>query len=464
VKNTEKKRINAFCIAGTSSGSGKTTVSLALMRALRRRNLALKVFKCGPDYIDPTYHNKAAGVVSRNLDCWIMGEQEVRRAFFESISNDCDCAVIEGVMGLYDASRPDTIHGSTAEISIMLKVPVILTVNAKGMAGSIAAVVKGYAEFHPEINIIGVIANQVGSEKHAELLKSALESASLPPLVGFLPKNSEFTLPERHLGLVPSEENKNPEIWFDKLADAAEAYFDFDLIFRLSEYSFRVVQSMAEKREKMFTVAIARDKAFSFYYEDNLDILKQSGFNLIEFSPLDDSSVPEADMLYLGGGFPEIFAEKLAANVSMRKSVKEFADSGKIVFAECGGFMYLTNSITLDEKKYPMCGVVNADASMEKRLRSLGYRKVKTAADSFWGAAGTEFKGHEFHWSGVEYPEPYPPAWYAKGSKPDAEYKQTGVHFNNVFASYIHLHFASNRNAVKNIINFLKENKECNKI
>lgn len=197
-----ENKFSTFCIAGTSSGDGKTTVTLALLRALYNRGLKAQPFKCGPDYIDPTFHNKACHRKSRNLDCWIMGKEAVKKSFARG-SENTDCSIIEGVMGLYDSSRPGSLSGSTAETAMELNAPVILTINAKGMAGSIAAMVKGYSEFHKNINVIGVIANRIGSENHAALLKEALEAAKLPPLLGYLPRNDKFVLPERHLGLVP---------------------------------------------------------------------------------------------------------------------------------------------------------------------------------------------------------------------------------------------------------------------
>jgi len=450
VKNTGKT-INAFCVAGTSSGSGKTTVSLALMRALRKRKLTVQPFKCGPDYIDPSYHHIAAETLSRNLDCRMMGRQQVERSFARAVKS-CDCAVVEGVMGLYDAAKPDSIHGSTAETAILLKLPVLLTVDAKGMAGSIAAMVKGYVEFHNEINIVGVIANKVGSTGHAELLRKALTAANLPPLVGFLPRDARIVIPERHLGLVPQDEMAKEREWFDALAEVAEHYFDIELILELSQYEQPVSKPLIVKNRKKLRMAIARDEAFSFYYQDNLELLRVNGFELVEFSPLYDEKLPDADIVYIGGGFPEMFAEKLEKNSSMRESVKVFAENDGAIYAECGGFMYLTKSIEdCEGKSFQMCGVLPGNAKMNSRSRALGYRDVETVTASFWGEPGTAARGHEFHWSEIVFDKQLKPAWNSKSSADNAEWKNAGIQMKSVVASYIHLHFASNPQIIENL-------------
>ena len=339
-----ENNFSTFCIAGTSSGDGKTTVTLALLRALYNRGLNTQPFKCGPDYIDPTFHNKACKKHSRNLDCWMMGAEAVKKSFARGSAN-MDCSVIEGVMGLFDSSKPGSLSGSTAETAIELNVPVILTINARGMAGSIAAMVKGYTEFCKDINVIGVIANRVGSENHASLLREALEAANLPPLLGYLPRNEDFVLPERHLGLVPFIENEKSGEWFDMLAFEAEKCFDIDKILELTQKP-RPVAASIENSECKVRLAIAQDQAFHFYYEDNLDILRNCGFELVAFSPILDTELPgNIGGIYFGGGFPEVFASELSANESMRRQISDFAEAGGSIYAEVW-WIYVSHGVS----------------------------------------------------------------------------------------------------------------------
>lgn len=462
-KSNNRSIINSgFCIAGTSSGDGKTTVTLALLRALYNREVKVVPFKCGPDYIDPTFHQQACNKHSRNLDCWMMGKDAVIESFQRG-SLEMECSVIEGVMGLYDSSQPGSLHGSSAEIAITLGIPVILTVNAKGMAGSIAAMVKGYCEFSKDINIIGVIANKVGSDKHAQLLSEALNLAGLPPLLGYLKRDDRFILPERHLGLVPFTENQKSTEWFDIMANEAENCFEIDKILALTSLDILKKSQQAtypkKSLKKLIKIGIADDKAFQFYYEDNLDILRNCGFELINFSPINDKELPkDLKAIYLGGGFPELFAKELEENRSMRASIKEFGDSGKSIYAECGGFVYLCESLKCrDGKIYDMCGLIPSKADMGNRMRSLGYREVRTLQDSFLGKKGVEMRGHEFHWSSASSCEENFMAWDVKTTRQGTKTEKSGYMTKNIIASYIHLHFASNKDAIKSWYQYCNE-------
>lgn len=443
-----EKTFGAFCIAAAGSGEGKTTISLALMRAISRRGLIVQPFKCGPDYIDTQFHDSASGRRSRNLDSWMMGTDGVAKSFAEA-SLDADFAVIEGVMGMFDSAAPGSLEGSTAQTALITGCPVILVVNAKGMAGSIAAMVKGYSEFCPQIRVAGVIANNTGSDGHAEILRKALEIANLPPMLGYFPRNDSWKMPERHLGLVPCSENTLDDSYFEMLADAAEKYCDIDRIMNLSRMPRpnAVVKKNTAVRAR---IALALDGAFHFYYEDNLDILRQAGAELVRFSPLHDRALPEnISGLYIGGGFPEMFAAELEANISMKESIAAFQHEGGLIYAECGGFMYLSESITDNSgKKHKMCGLVPGHTTMTGRLRSLGYRKAQTVGDSFFGPAGTLFRGHEFHWSDIEYSDAVMPMWNISNSD-GTKTSASGCQDSNLCASYIHLHFASNPKAVE---------------
>lgn len=453
MKNTADK-FSSFCIAGTSSGDGKTTVTIAMLRALARRGLKVQPFKCGPDYIDPTFHRIACNCQGRNLDAWMMGPDAVKTSFAQGCIN-ADCAIIEGVMGLFDGAAPDALDGSTAQIAALVNSGIILTVNARGMGGSIAALVKGYAEFTPDTRIIGVIANQVGSEKHAELLATALQAADLPPLLGFLPRNADWKLPERHLGLVPFTENARNSAWFDSLADAAESHFDIDRILQLSHIAKPDKTAFETVERPKFRIGIAQDKAFHFYYPDNLELLERYGFELVPFSPLTDTGLPEnCSALYIGGGFPEEFASELTANISMRQAIKAFRGT---ILAECGGYMYLSECVDDHE----MCGVVPSGTVMCGSRRALGYRQAMTLTDSFLGPVGTQVRGHEFHWSQIDERE-LPPAWRCRRAD-GSPVGDCGFCSKNIIAGYLHVHFASNPEVVDNWYEYIKQenDKKC---
>jgi cobyrinic acid a,c-diamide synthase len=485
-------KFHAFCIAGTNSGAGKTTVTLGLLRALKRRGVKVAPFKCGPDYIDTAFHRAASGTPSRNLDSW-MAPGGLSYSFEAGLKGK-DCAVIEGVMGLFDGAKAGKLEGSTADVAKSLNVPVLLVVNAKGMAGSISALVKGYCTYCPEIKIFGVIANNVSSERHADILKRSLKIDKLPPLLGWIPRDEKLKLPERHLGLVPVFENRKMEEWFDKLADICEKHVEIDRILKVSGVRCQVSgargrkarlrmettprqaedrkqtaeirrQRTEDRRQKRgktsrslsnhpiiqssnhpIRMGIAYDNAFNFYYEDNFDALKNAGFELAFFSPLKDKALPKGiEFLYIGGGFPEVFAGRLSKNKSMLKSVSEFALSGAPVFAECGGFMYLSENIFCGRRKYNMAGVLPCRITMESKLHSLGYREIKLTQSSFLGNKGAILRGHEFHWSSAEFTSKnITPAFEVRGTRKDSKWTPAGIKIKNITASYIHVHFLSN--------------------
>lgn len=438
----------AICVAAAQSGSGKTTLTLALLRALKRRGFKVQPFKCGPDYIDPTFHAKASGTPSINLDTWMMREEGVQSSW-RFYNQSVDVAVVEGVMGLFDGRSPGELVGSTADCARLLEIPVILVVDAKGMAGSIAPLVMGYSKFHPQVRIVGVIANKVGSPRHTEILKTALEKANLPPLLGALPKSDDWILPERHLGLVPFLENEKSDVWFNRLADKAEEGIDIKKLLEVCKYhpdklaKPTLKQNLSDVTGKGLKVAVAMDQAFHFYYQDNFRFLREHGYQLEEFSPLHDSGLPKnTDILYLGGGYPEMFGKKLSANQSMRSAILEYAKKGGTIYAECGGYMYLSKALQdEDGEVYPMCNVLNITANMGKRLRSLGYREVTPYAELPWKTKNKTLRGHEFHYSDMNFHTTYPPLFQVKDKK--GELQDVGVQTGKICASYVHLHFST---------------------
>ena len=437
---------HAFCLAAISSGSGKTTLALGLMRALARRGLHVQPFKCGPDYIDPEFHRIAAGRDSINLDLWMMGAAGVVSSFNRRLANG-SCAIVEGVMGLFDGISPSSIEGSTAKVATTLDIPVVLVLDASGMAGTIAAVVSGCVKFHPQLKIAGVIANFVGSANHRQLLSDALKANGLPPLLGSLPGNQDWKLPERHLGLVPEKEILNAASWYDSLAAGVELNVDLDAL--LEATRMPLPERIADKAKipSQVKLAVAMDDAFHFYYRDNLDALQNVGVELVHFSPLKDKAIPlGVNGVYIGGGYPEVFASELSANISMRDSMRSFAASGRPIYAECGGLMYLCRSLQdMQGVAHDMCGVFACDVEMGHKLHRLGYRESRTLKESLLGPIGTEYRGHEFHWSKIsESSSPILDAAEAKGLRANARWEPSALSCGNVYASYVHAHFACN--------------------
>lgn len=443
------KPLHSFCLAAPRSGEGKTTISIALMRALTLRGLYVQAFKCGPDYIDPTFHAQATGNTSYNMDTWMMGHSGVQALWQRHTQENVDIAVCEGVMGLLDGREPNSLVGSSLDCARALKIPIILVVNARGMANSIAALVEGFCAHAKRAgsNIIGVIANNIGSARHGEILKDSLLAYDLPPLLGAFPRNADWSLPERQLGLIPSGEIGKSNVWLDTLAQSAEQYIDIEKLLCLSTQKRTSTQWKQIQENHIHTIkptksiAIAKDYAFCFYYEENEQRLQDEGWNLIPFSPLSDRHLPKnIDALYLGGGYPEAFAKELCSNVNMRVSILDFAKKNGEIYAECGGFMYLcTNLKTEDGKKYNMCNVINASATMGQGIRSLGYREVTMLdTDAPFALQNSIFRGHEFHWSHIELHQKYPPLYEVKTRK---GLENQGVHVNNVRAGYIHLYW-----------------------
>lgn len=452
-------------IAGTNSGAGKTTVTLGLMAALRRRHLNVQGFKVGPDYIDPSYHTVLTGRPSRNLDTWMMEPRVVREVFHRG-SEGADVSVIEGVMGMYDGKDPLTNTGSTAEVSCLLQAPVLLVVNVASMARSAAAVVLGFQQLDPNVRIVGVIVNRVGSQGHYELVKAAIEQVCRVPVVGYFTKQETLQIPERHLGLIPALERGEMNALFDALADAVEATVDVEQVLQLARQAAPWKEPeptlfVGEKHDPVATIAVARDRAFNFYYPENLELLEWYGARLVEFRPLAGEPIPEhADGVYIGGGFPEEFAATLSQYAAVKASLRRAVADGMPVFAECGGFMYLTESLTDRQgETHPMAGVVPASVAMQSRLAALGYREVTATRDTLLLPTGERARGHEFHYSTVTYHEPenWPFAYETEGLRGR---KLEGYAQANVLAGYTHLHFASNPSIAKRFVAACKRYKD----
>ncbi|MGG1658557.1 cobyrinate a,c-diamide synthase [Brevibacillus sp. NRS-1366] len=448
---TESRRI---VIAGTGSGAGKTTVTIGLMAALKQKGHIVQGFKCGPDYIDPTYHTAVTGRASRNLDSFMLPHDTVMEIFVRG-SAGADISIIEGVMGMYDGKEATSDKGSTAEISILTGSPVLLVVNCQSMARSAAAIVKGFQLLNPQARIVGVIANKVGSEGHHKIVKAAIEQECKIPVVGYLKRENELEIPERHLGLVPSVERGELSPLFEKLADLIADTVDLDLVWELAK------AQPLDAEPKLFapqetsvrvTIAVAKDSAFHFYYPENLELLESYGAKLAFFSPLAGEGVPKgAEGLYIGGGFPEEFAAELSQNEKVLQSVRDAIQSGLPTLAECGGYMFLTEAIvTTDGERYPMVGLIPGQVTMQKKLAALGYREVRGKEGNFLIGPDEQAKGHEFHYSTYSTEAELPHAYETKGLRGT---KPEGYAHDNLVAGYTHLHFGSNPELVKRWLN-----------
>ncbi|WHY73775.1 cobyrinate a,c-diamide synthase [Fictibacillus enclensis] len=449
-------------IAGTGSGVGKTTLTIGLMSALQQRGYEVQGFKCGPDYIDPTYHTAVTGRVSRNLDSWMLSENVVKEVFKRG-SGGADISIIEGVMGFYDGKDPKSNRGSTAEIGMITESPVLLVVNCASMARSAAAIVKGFQMLAEGPNIVGVIANQVGSKGHFELVKTAIEQECQVPVIGYLERNEELYIPERHLGLIPSIERGDLDPFFQKLGELVEATIDLDHLMKVAEappIELEAKDSLFQKREtEPVKIAVAKDAAFNFYYQENLDLLEAYGAKLQFFSPLNGETVPQdAQGLYLGGGFPEEFAPELAEQTAVRASVQEAIKRGVPTLAECGGFMYLTEELETSEGEvHQMAGIIPGRAVMHTKRVALGYREIKGKPSNYLLKENEAAKGHEFHYSTFQAEEEIPYAFETKGMRGA---KDEGYMKGNLIAGYTHFHFASFPAMAENWIKQCQENKQ----
>lgn len=418
-----------FLIAATSSGSGKTTLTLGLLRALKNRGLRTQPFKCGPDYIDTKYHNMASGGKSINLDLFLASSNHVKQIYMKHSANK-DVCVTEGVMGLFDGY--DRMNGSSAQVAELLDIPIILVINAKSMAYSAAAMLYGFKNFYKNINIVGVVFNFVASESHYTFLKEACKDVGVEPL-GYLPKQTDIEIPSRHLGL-----NIDKEFIFDEFADRVaniiEKHIDIDRLLQLTSVTkVADIPPIEMKKKENVKIAVAHDEAFNFMYEENIEYLRQLG-SVTFFSPMHDNTLPEADFVYLPGGYPELYLKPLSENKTMQESIRTYIEDDGRLLAECGGMMYLCSSIIdKDGISYPMVGVFNQVASMHRMKLKLGYRLFKYNEQSI--------RGHEFHYSTVDNGDNIPSVaeiHNAKGTKVDTKL----FRYKNIIAGYTHIYWA----------------------
>ena len=421
-------------VAGTHSGVGKTTVATGLMAALRRRGERVAPAKVGPDFIDPGYHALATGRPGRNLDAWICGEERIAPLAAKAASG-ADVLVVEGVMGLFDgAAEPDS-PASTAHVARLLDAPVVLVVDASAMSASVAALVHGYTTFDSSVRVAGAVLNRVGSPAHELMLRDALEPLGIPVL-GVIARADELAWRDRHLGLVPVVEQREAvEKSLERLADTVDASCDLDAISAIVRAAPRLPAAKAPTAQPSgrARVAVAGGPAFSFTYPDNLELLEQAGAELVPFDPRTEAALPaEVDAVYAGGGFPEVFVAELAANRPLLKDVRDRMAAGLVTWAECGGLLWLSRSLD----GHALCGALEADGSMSERL-TLGYRRAHAGVDTPLATAGTELRGHEFHYSSLE---PEGDALTMSGRNGET---RAGFASPRLFASYLHFHLAA---------------------
>lgn len=449
-----------FMLAGVSSGVGKTTVTLAILSALKNRGVDVQSYKVGPDYIDTAYHSRIVGKISRNLDNFMIPNPAVLAWSYKRWLVDVEVALVEGVMGLFDGLGTDKDCASSSSIAKQLDLPVILIIDGKSTSTSAAAVVHGFSTFDDELNISGVIVNRAASDSHYQLIKGAIERYTDVPVLGYLPKNMEVELPSRHLGLVPDVEIKQLDVTFKKLGQIAEETIDLDQLLRRCEVQISPMKSpFSLFNTEPLTVAYAKDEAFHFYYEDNLDFLRSQNVNLISFSPLTDDSLPVADAYYFGGGFPEIYAKELEENISFRESVLAASREGKPIYAECGGLMYLGEKLETQGNIYEMVGIFQGKSVMTSRLKRFGYCIAQTKENSLFGPTGTEVRGHEFHHSIFETNEPNVLDLRKERDGEVVSEWSGGYQKDRTFASYLHVHFYQNQQLLFNWMKYINEAK-----
>ena len=451
--------IKALVIGGVASGVGKTTVTLGLLTAFRRRGLQVRAFKVGPDFIDPGFHQEATGAPCLNLDSWMLSWEYLRQRF-ASHGAHADLVLVEGVMGLFDGAEGGA--GSTAELAKAFGIPVILVVDGSALARSAGAVVLGFERFDPELEVAGVLFNRVAGEGHYRYLASGLQGVCRAVPLGFLPRREELHIPERHLGLLTVVERRLTPTFLEELVELVESHVELDRLLSLAQSRVPPGHpTLPFTRLPRARIGVALDEAFQFYYPDNLELLRHAGAELHFFSPVRDRRLPEVEGLYLGGGYPEVYAKALAANESMRADVLAFAKAGHPIYAECGGLMYLAEAIEdLEGGLHPMVGLFPTTIRMVPKRLALAYVEVELLEETILGKPGTVLRGHEFHYSHMADTPPTLRRTYCvrspgmpttRLSSSQAE-RTEGYTMNNVLASYLHLHFGSNPEAAESFV------------
>jgi len=437
-------KIPRLVVAGATSGVGKTSITSAIIYGIKKRGYRIQPFKVGPDYIDPSYLSAISGKDAKNLDVWLMGESELLHSFVKNSTSDI--SVIEGVMGYYDGFGGKTNYASTHHVASLLKSPTILILDASKTARSIAATALGFAKFHRNSRIVGIILNKIGSKKHESMCKQALASLKVP-ILGSILRNSE-SLESRHLGLIPVKEQRSLQNKIRKVSREISDSLDIDKIIQICKNVSDIPKVQSKKIKKpIATVAVALDSSFNFYYHDNLEALRREGAKLKFFSPITDKKITDCDLIYIGGGFPEVLGQSLERNTTMRKMIKKHAEEGMPIYAECGGLMYLTKSISFGKKKYKMVGLFDAETQMTKKM-TLNYTEGRITSNCLISSPA-KFRAHEFHYSKISNLAKDAKLVYDLKIGEGISGKKDALSEYNTLASYCHLYFDSAKYATK---------------
>ena len=437
-------KIPRLVVAGITSGVGKTSITSAIIYGIKKRGYRIQPFKVGPDYIDPSYLSAISGKDAKNLDVWLMGESELLHSFVKNSTSDI--SVIEGVMGYYDGFGGKTNYASTHHVASLLKSPTILILDASKTARSIAATALGFVKFHRNSRIVGIILNKIGSKKHESMCKQALASLKVP-ILGSILRNSE-SLESRHLGLIPVKEQRSLQNKIRKVSREISDSLDIDKIIQICKNVSELPKVQAKKIKKpIATVAVALDSSFNFYYHDNLEALRREGAKLKFFSPVTDKKIPGCDLIYIGGGFPEVLGQSLERNTTMRNLIKKHAEEGMPIYAECGGLMYLTKSISFGKKKYKMVGLFDAETQMTKKM-TLNYTEGRITSNCLVSGPA-KFRAHEFHYSKIGNLARDAKLVYDLKIGEGISGKKDALSEYNTLASYCHLYFDSAKYATK---------------
>jgi len=437
-------KIPRLVVAGATSGVGKTSITSAIIYGIKKRGYSVQAFKVGPDYIDPSYLSTISGNDTRNLDVWLMGENELVQSFVKNSASDI--SIIEGVMGYYDGFGGKTNYASTHHVASLVKSPTVLILDASRTARSIAATALGFAKFHRNSRIVGIILNKIGSKKHEKMCRQALANLKVP-ILGSILKNSD-SMESRHLGLIPVKEQKSLQNKIRKISREISDSLDIDKILQICKN----VPQLPKVQQKKFknptaTVAVALDSSFNFYHHDNLEALSREGAKLKFFSPVSDKKIPKCDLIYIGGGFPEVLGQSLEQNTTMRNLIKKHAEEGMPIYAECGGLMYLTKSISFGKKKYKMVGLFDAETQMTKKM-TLNYTEGRITSNCLISGPA-KFRSHEFHYSTISNLARDAKLVYDLKIGEVISGKKYALSEYNTLASYCHVYFDSAKYATK---------------
>ena len=471
--------MNRLLISAAHKSSGKTTLSIGLCAALRQRGLAVQAFKKGPDFIDPMWLSLATGRDCHNLDFFLMGREEILRTF-SSRSQDADISLIEANKGLYDGLSLDGSN-SNAALANLLKAPVVLVIDARGMTRGIAPLILGYQAFDKDIHIAGVILNQLGGSRHEAKLRAVIEHYTDIPVLGAVHHDKRLTIVERHLGLIPSNEATEARAKIDAIASVVSGSVDLNRLLAIASEvpelalpapspSFPLPRGgeggePSALRATTIRLGIARDAAFAFYYPGDLEALRAAGAELVPINTLHDRELPKVDALLIGGGFPEVFMEQLEANVSLRRHIRRAIEAGMPAYAECGGLMYLARSLTWRGKRCEMAGVIPGDVVMHDRPRGRGYVVLRDSGRGLWPATGSgqspsEIHAHEFHYSSLENLSPDTVYAYDVLRGTGIDGKHDGIVYKNLFACYAHLRDLENNHWAARFVNFVRQQRQ----